>query len=97
MCPVPCRVPITESPPIHIAAGWFFMGSEVGPAVEALVHRVWIDSFDIAATQVTVEEYARFLDATGGSPPPYWSDPNFSHPQQPLVAVSWFDAIAYCE
>ncbi len=58
---VPCRVQVTESPPIHIAAGWFFMGSEVGQAVETPVHRVWIDSFDIAATQVTVEEYARFL------------------------------------
>ncbi len=76
-------------------------GSSWGPRSvrlwKAPVHRVWIDSFDIAATQVTVEEYARFLDATGGSPPPYWSDPNFSHPQQPVVAVSWFDAIAYCE
>jgi formylglycine-generating enzyme required for sulfatase activity len=28
--------------------------------------------------------------------PPYWGDPNFSHPQQPVVVVSWFDADAYC-
>jgi formylglycine-generating enzyme required for sulfatase activity len=29
-------------------------------------------------------------------PPPFWSDPNFSHLRQPVVAVSWFDAVAYC-
>lgn len=48
------------------------------------------------ATQVTVEEYARFLDVIGNALPPYWNDPHFSHPQQPVVAVSWFDAMAYC-
>jgi sulfatase modifying factor 1 len=60
------------------------------------VHRVWVDSFAMAATQVTVAEYARFLDATGRKPPPVWDDVNFSHPQQPVTAVSWFDAVAYC-
>jgi formylglycine-generating enzyme required for sulfatase activity len=72
------------------------MGSEVGQAVEAPVHRMWVDSFDMAATQVTVEEYARFLEAIGSVPPPYWGDRDFSHPQQPVVAVSWHDAVAYC-
>lgn len=93
---IDCRVPITEPFRIRIAAGWFSMGSDVGQTVESPVHRVWVDSFTIAATQVTVEEYARFLDATGNVAPPYWGDPNFSHPQQPVVAVSWHDAMAYC-
>ena len=97
MTRTPSCVPITEPPlQIHIPAGWFSMGSDVGQAVEGPVHRVWVDSFAMAATQVTVAEYARFLDATGRIPPPYWGDPNFSHPQQPVVAVSWFDAVAYC-
>ena len=91
-----CRVSITEPFQIRIVAGWFSMGSDVGQSVEGPVHRVWVDSFAMAATQITVEEYARFLDATGNVPPPYWSDPNFSHPQQPVVAVSWLDAVAYC-
>src|SRR5579864_3342084 len=90
------RVPITEPIRIPIAAGWFSMGSDVGQSAESPVHRVWVDSFSMAATQVTVEEYARFLDATKSEPPPYWGDPNFSHAQQPVVAVSWFDALAYC-
>jgi formylglycine-generating enzyme len=91
----PLRMPITESLQIQIPAGWFLMGSDTGQEVEGPVHRVWVDSFVMAATQVTVAEYARFLDATGSMPPPFWDDANFSHPQQPVVAVSWFDSVAY--
>lgn len=89
-------MPIAEPLRIHIAAGWFSMGSNAGQSAESPVHRVWLDAFGMAATQVTVEEYARFLAAAGSAPPPYWSDPNFSHPRQPVVAVSWFEAVAYC-
>lgn len=89
-------VRIAEPLQVHIAAGWFFMGSEAGQSVEGPVHRVWVDSFAMVATQVTVEEYARFLDATGRMPPSCWGDPNFSHSDQPVVSVSWFDAMAYC-
>jgi formylglycine-generating enzyme required for sulfatase activity len=96
MSPVAGCVPITEPRRVHVAAGWFSMGSEAGQSVEGPVHRVWVDSFAMATTQVTVEEYARFLDAKGRMPPPCWDDPNFSRPEQPVVAVSWFDAMAYC-
>lgn len=82
---------------IPVDAGWFSMGSDAGQAVESPPHSVWVDSFAMAATQITVDEYARFLAATGNPPPPFWTDPNFSHPRQPVVAVSWFDAVAYCD
>jgi sulfatase modifying factor 1 len=91
------RLPLLEPLRIRIAGGWFLMGSDNGQSSESPVHRVWVDSFSMAATQVTVEEYARFLDATGSVPPPCWGDPNFSNPRQPVVAVSWFEATAYCE
>lgn len=96
MTQVAGSVRMTEPLQVHIAAGWFFMGSEAGQSVEGPAHRVWVDCFAMAATQVTVEEYARFVDATGRMPPPGWGDPNFSHPGQPVVSVSWFDAMAYC-
>src|SRR5271154_1313141 len=89
-------MPITEPQIIEIACGWFSMGSDTGQEVEGPVHRVWVDSFAMAGTQVTVAEYARFLESTGNAPPSQWGDGNFSHPQQPVVAVSWFDAVAYC-
>ena len=30
-------------------------------------------------------------------PPPFWQDPNFNHPQQPVAGVSWHEAARYCE
>src|SRR5581483_9202792 len=82
---------------VEIPAGWFLMGSDSGQDVERPVHRVWGDAFAMAATQVANEEYARFLTAARRAAPPFSNDPNFNHPQQPVVAVSWFDAVAYCE
>ena len=68
---------------------------------ERPVHRVWIDAFELAACQVTNAEYAKFLAAggehKGHRKPLHWDDPDFSHPEQPVVAPSWFDAVAYCE
>jgi formylglycine-generating enzyme len=82
---------------IHIPAGWFLMGSTAGQECERPIHRVWVDAFLLAATQVTNAEYARFLSENGGPPPPFWRDPNFNHPQQPVTGVSWFEAVKYCE
>jgi formylglycine-generating enzyme len=82
---------------VSIPAGWLSMGSDAGQDNERPVHRVWVDEFRLAACQVTNAEYARFLHATGNTPPPFWNDPNFSHPEQPVVAVSWFEASKYCE
>jgi sulfatase modifying factor 1 len=82
---------------IQIPAAWVLMGSHAGQDCERPIHRVWIDAFQLAATQVTNAEYARFLTATGNPRPPCWNDPNFNHPQQPVTAVSWFEAVRYCE
>src|SRR5207253_869782 len=59
--------------------------------------RVWIDVFLLAACQVTNADYANFLGATSALPPPLWTDTNFNHPEQPVVAVSWFEAVKYCD
>ncbi|HEV7242496.1 MAG TPA: SUMF1/EgtB/PvdO family nonheme iron enzyme [Thermoanaerobaculia bacterium] len=82
---------------VTIEAGWFVMGSVDGPDNERPAHRVWVDAFELAAWQTTNSEYAAFLAATGHPPPPLWNDPAFSDPRQPVVAVSWFDAVAYCD
>jgi formylglycine-generating enzyme len=80
-----------------IPEGWFYMGFEEGQDNERPVHRVWIDSFNIAVHQVTNSQYACYLAGTGVPPPPTWSDPDFDDPQQPVVSISWFDAVNYCE
>jgi len=88
--------PVSEPHLALIPAGWFLMGSEVGQDNERPVHRVWIDSFQLAAHQVTNAAYADFLHDTHRLPPPFWHDANFAHPQQPVVGVSWHEAIEYC-
>ena len=82
---------------VHIPEGWFSMGSATGQDNERPVRRVWVDAFELAACQVSNADYAHFLDATGHRSPPQWNDPCFSNPLQPVVAVSWFDAVAYCQ
>lgn len=95
--------PQLASPPetgqalVRIPEGWFFMGSDAGQDCERPAHRIWIDAFFLCATQVTNTEYDRFLRATSTTPPPFWKDPNFSHPQQPVVAISWYEATRYCD
>jgi formylglycine-generating enzyme required for sulfatase activity len=73
------------------------MGSDSGQDCERPIHRVWVDAFYLAATQVTNAEYDHSLRATSTTPPPFWKDPNFNHPDQPVVGVSWFEAIRYCD
>ena len=87
--PLPALVPIPE--------GWFLLGCDSGQDNEQPVHRVWVDRFLLAACQVTNADYARFLRDTRSFPPPFWSGPNFNHPEQPVVGVSWFEAVRYCE
>jgi len=82
---------------VPVPAGWFLMGSETGQDNERPVHRVWVDAFQLAACQVINAEYSEFRRATGTQPPAFWSDPNFNRPEQPVVAVSWFEAVRYCE
>jgi formylglycine-generating enzyme required for sulfatase activity len=82
---------------VHIPEGCFQMGHEQGFDSERPVHRVWVSEFLLAASQVTNAEYARFLESTKQPPPPFLHKSNFDHPQQPVVAVSWFEANAYCE
>lgn len=82
---------------VRIASGWFLMGCASGQDNEQPEHRVWVDEFQFAASQVTNAEYSRFLRDTGSVPPPFWDDPNFNDPQQPVVGVSWHEAVRYCE
>ena len=81
----------------RIPEGWFEMGCAAGRDDERPLHRVWVDSFELAAFQTTNERYARFLKETDHPAPLLRDDPDFSDPAQPVVAVSWFDAVAYCE
>jgi len=89
--------PANEPHLVRIPEGWFAMGSDSGQENERPVHRVWVDEFQLASCAVTNAEYARFVMATGNPPAPFCDNPDFSDPRQPVVAVSWFEAVQYCE
>ena len=94
----PATKPSPQEPRVLlIPEGCFAMGSEAGQENERPVHQVWVNSFYLGECQVTNAGYADFLRATGETAPPLWNDPDFNHPQQPVVAVSWFEAVKYCE
>ena len=73
------------------------MGSEERYTWESPKHNVFIDAFDMAPTSVTRREYAEFLHDTSHEEPKGWTAPAFANPDQPVVGVNWFDAVAYCE
>jgi len=47
--------------------------------------------------EVTNAQYKEFMDATSYKAPTLWSNPAYNAPNQPVVGVSWYDAVAYAE
>ena len=61
------------------------------------MHRVWVDDFLLGVFPVRNRDYQLFLEATAHPAPPLWNHPDFNHPDQPVAAVSWFEAVKYAE
>ena len=76
---------------VDIAAGWLETVDAAEPA-----RRVWVEAFAIGRYPVTNAEYAPYLAASGAAPPPWWAHPDFDDPAQPVVGVSWDEALAFC-
>ncbi len=92
----------SESIRFHlIPGGYYLLGSPVSEpgryADEDTPHRVRVDSFYLAVTETTNAQYARFLKGAGHQAPLYWEDKNLNAPNQPVVGVSWYDAVAFCQ
>ncbi|HEY7409966.1 MAG TPA: SUMF1/EgtB/PvdO family nonheme iron enzyme [Vicinamibacteria bacterium] len=81
--------------PVAVPGGAFLMGAEDGRPDERPVHRVAVAPFAMARTPITRAQYAVFLAEGEAEPPPWWSDADFADPLQPVVGVTWFDAVAY--
>jgi len=73
------------------------MGSDAGRPDERPVHVVEVRAFSLARTPVTRRQYEPFLRRGGAASPPWWRDPAFGDPDQPVVGVTWYDAAAYAE
>ncbi len=92
---------------MHVPAGGFRMGSEDNDD-EKPVHEVTISKpFRLAACETSNAEYRAFVEATGRPEPGVaveakkqvrpWQNRMFSAADQPVVCVTWDDAVAFCE
>jgi iron(II)-dependent oxidoreductase len=80
-----------------VPAGEFLMGDDAGRHDERPAHPARVQEFLLARFPTTNDQYASYLAATGAIEPRFWNDPQFNQPLQPVVGVSWFDAVAYCD
>ena len=86
------------APMVLVPAGEFPMGSNNGGDDEQPVHQVSLDAYYLDKYEVTVGQYAKFLEATGFNGPPMWPTMDQpSHQKRPIVNVDWSDASNYCE
>ena len=83
-----------------IPEGEFEMGSDAADANddERPVHTVYVDAFYIDKHEVTVGEYQEFVQKTGHRAPDWDKVSRYSPTDQdPIVFVSWRDAMAYAK
>jgi len=89
----------SEPPPgmVYVPGGELMMGNEAGELQERPAHKVAVKPFFIDRNEVTCEEYAKFIAATGHRAPPDWADGRYtdSSAQRPVTGVDWDDANAY--
>ena len=80
---------------VQVAGGTFQMGSTDSEADsdESPVHSVTVDSFYMAETEVTFDQYDAYCTAAGISKP---SDSGWGRESRPAINVSWYDAVKYC-
>ena len=80
---------------VLIPAGEFQMGSpkDDDKHWERPIHSVYLDAFYMDVHPVTNAQYRKFVQETGYPAPK--TTPAFNHPQQPVVWVTWRDAMKY--
>ena len=99
--PLPPKPSIPEAPPgmVYIAGGDFMMGSNNGDEYERPAHRVTVAPFFMDVTEVTCEDYLKFLKATARKNPRSWTTQTCQQGagRQPVTGVDWNDAKAYAD
>jgi formylglycine-generating enzyme required for sulfatase activity len=81
---------------IQIPAGWFLMGENSGRKSNQSQRRVYLDAFDMHVNEVTRQDFAGFITATGYHAPGWEPSKDEKDDRLPVVGVLWEDADAYC-
>jgi serine/threonine protein kinase/formylglycine-generating enzyme required for sulfatase activity len=98
--PTPAPTPIAPPPGMaYVPGGVVSIGRDNGEDNEKPVHSVTVAPFFIDLTEVTNEQYQKFVDATGRAAPPMWQGNHFpvDANKVPVTDVTWEDAKAYAE
>src|SRR5438034_1293349 len=108
---LPLAAQTTASNMVQIPAGKFWMGRAYTLYVDSadLVPRdklddrpannVYLDAFSIDKYEVTNEDYAKFVQATGARAPWHWPEGKVEKGKEklPVYNVNWFEATGYCK
>ncbi|TDJ50727.1 MAG: formylglycine-generating enzyme family protein [Nitrospina sp.] len=81
---------------IQWAAKKFFSESLDYYRDETPAHTVYLNTYGIDKTEVTVDQYLKQLQATGNPSPKFLDHAKFNQPLQPVVGVTWQEAVRYC-
>ena len=74
---------------VLVPSGEFVMGEERKV--------VYIEAFYIDKFPITNAQYKKFVEETGGREPLFWNNERFHKSSQPVVGVSWKEAVAYAK
>jgi formylglycine-generating enzyme required for sulfatase activity len=81
---------------VYFEGGAFVMGNnevrQEAPETEVTAEPFWMDRHP-----VTVAEYRNYMKATGAPEPKHWRDPLYNGDEQPVVGVSFQEALAYAQ
>jgi len=78
-----------------VEGGVFERGNDEGRPAERPARGVYVDTFYMELHEVTNEEYEECIRSRECERPMPFR--RFRRPQQPAVAMSWFDAVNFCE
>jgi len=86
---------------VYVPGGTFTMGSDSEDEDARPAHKITVKGFWLGKFEVTNAQYARFLKGMGADEsrhePSYWGEKGYDDPQQPVVGVTWRNAMAYCK
>ena len=83
---------------VYIPEGFFWRGDEnLGNEQEKPLKRIFLSAYYIDKYELTNEQYMKFIETTKYKPSTYLTEPNFNELRQPVVAVTWYDAVEYAK
>jgi serine/threonine-protein kinase len=82
---------------VYVPGGELLMGDDGGEEQERPAHKIAVNPFFIDRNEVTCEEYAQFIAATGHRAPSKWTGGHYpdGFANRPVTGVDWDDASAY--